>query len=369
MSGLPLPTSMDTTYVDSSTDPSVKLHQQHHDTIHGIVNNVAAVEHSVTRYGAVGDGIADDTVAVQAAIDAGGVTVFPTGTYLTGRLTLRHATVLRGVNSGTYNNTFTDAQRSRIRLKNAANDHLLYIPVTSNRVMISGLEIDGNKANQTTTGIHGIFFADDTAQNEAQAIIERVYIHDANGEGLRVGAWRQAVHVTDVISNFNGTHGMNIVGTDCIITRPICGDNAYSGVAVSGNVTMVTGGAIYNNQNGIVVAANIRRVLLTANGVDKNLRAGIVVSTGVAGLSILGALMTSNGRETNNLYPHIQVDSTTGLVSLIGCNFSNLEPGVTNSTSYAIGLAASATAKAVGNNYDGGSVGGYCNDTTRLLVA
>ncbi|MBB6404745.1 glycoside hydrolase family 55 protein [Arthrobacter sp. AZCC_0090] len=41
---------------------------------------------NVRDYGAVGDGIADDTASVQAAINAGGISYFPPGTYKVSRL-------------------------------------------------------------------------------------------------------------------------------------------------------------------------------------------------------------------------------------------------------------------------------------------
>ena len=43
----------------------------------------------VRQFGAVGDGVTDDTKAVQAAIDAGGIAYFPEGTYLCSSLLLR----------------------------------------------------------------------------------------------------------------------------------------------------------------------------------------------------------------------------------------------------------------------------------------
>ena len=59
-----------------------------------------AAEFNVREMGAVGDGIAKDTVALQAAIDrcgvfGGGEVVFPAGTYLTGGLALRSKVTLR----------------------------------------------------------------------------------------------------------------------------------------------------------------------------------------------------------------------------------------------------------------------------------
>lgn len=72
--------------------------------------------HSVCDYGAVGDGVRDDTTAVQAAIDAagaagGGIVYFPTGTYKVSGLVCDWAHVmLEGQTSGyDYEGTTTKA--------------------------------------------------------------------------------------------------------------------------------------------------------------------------------------------------------------------------------------------------------------------
>ncbi len=57
------------------------------------VHCAGAVE--VKDFGAVGDGIADDTAAIQRAIDAGGIVHFPPGVYLSGSLYLRSGGGLR----------------------------------------------------------------------------------------------------------------------------------------------------------------------------------------------------------------------------------------------------------------------------------
>ena len=104
--GLPcpsLPPGIDTLYADSGTDGSVKTHQQHHDTVHTYVNKLdstalsgvngqylgygagnllvpiaapigssgsSGIVRTPEQYGAVGNGIADDTTALNNVIAA-----------------------------------------------------------------------------------------------------------------------------------------------------------------------------------------------------------------------------------------------------------------------------------------------------------
>lgn len=55
---------------------------------------------SVKSYGAIGDGIEDDTAAIQACIDANNCVFFPAGTYLVTNLDLKANLVITGVGAG-----------------------------------------------------------------------------------------------------------------------------------------------------------------------------------------------------------------------------------------------------------------------------
>jgi len=120
-----------------------------------ITSTVFATTVDVKSYGAKGDGTSDDTVAIQAAVDAvkdnGGTIVFPSGTYIvgqvnvTGGLTLKtkdgEATtaVIKTKNyAGAWNRCFTTQASGYMH-----NDSTDSAPLN-----FSNLDFDGNLANQ-----------------------------------------------------------------------------------------------------------------------------------------------------------------------------------------------------------------------------
>lgn len=83
-----LPENIDATYDGSATDPSVRLHQMHHDMIHAAVNRQVSQGDLAFNLrdqpGVVGDGRADDTAALQAALDRSatyGARAYANGTF------------------------------------------------------------------------------------------------------------------------------------------------------------------------------------------------------------------------------------------------------------------------------------------------
>jgi hypothetical protein len=106
---------------------------------------------SVKNYGAVGDGVTDDTAAIQAAIDAieaggGGTLLLPEGTYIAAGLQIKHKVYLQG----------SGEAATTLKLKNNANTYLLAdtryasnVTYSSGPYGIYNLTLDGNKANNT----------------------------------------------------------------------------------------------------------------------------------------------------------------------------------------------------------------------------
>ena len=87
-----LPVNINATFDDSEVDASIALHQQHHDIIHAAVNIQVSKGELVFNLrdqpDVVGDGKADDSVALQSALDAAstlGARAFANGTFKTTR--------------------------------------------------------------------------------------------------------------------------------------------------------------------------------------------------------------------------------------------------------------------------------------------
>lgn len=132
-------------------------------------------------YNAAGDGTTDDRAAIQDAIDdagvSGGVVYFPKGTYL---LDSEHPTVADQALVCTYDNVFLKGDGRGVSILKMGDDLVLSMydveGVTGGGV--SGLEFDGNRANNTNG--HSIRAGGDVSD----FLIKDVYIHDSGGYGI-----------------------------------------------------------------------------------------------------------------------------------------------------------------------------------------
>lgn len=143
---------------------------------------------SVKDFGAVGDGVTDDTAAIQAAIDAvyaagGGKVYLPAGTYIVG------SSVLLKNKTSVFGDGFN---ASIVKLKNNANtnvfrtatDPSVYIgtgnaSIGEHYLTLSDFGIDGNKANNSSGhGIYAYWY---------KCVVQNVVISDCVGSGIYEG--------------------------------------------------------------------------------------------------------------------------------------------------------------------------------------
>jgi hypothetical protein len=138
---------------------------------------------SVKDFGATGDGVADDTAEIQAALDyanslSGAQVYFPRGTYLTGKLTIYSGTYLLG--DGRNNTT--------IKLKDGADTDLIYGyladtlwggATTTGLTSwgIRNLTLDGNRANNAAGSCIAVY--------GQEFFLENLWVKNAEEYGIR----------------------------------------------------------------------------------------------------------------------------------------------------------------------------------------
>lgn len=271
----------------------------------------------VEGYGAIGDGVTDDTAAITLAFASTNEIRFRAGkTYLvTGNL-------------APASNTFIYGYGATIKLKDSSNAHIFRLADGTTNVTIRGLILNGNKSNQTST-VHGItstgtavsnlFFYDLkifdckgdgiglASTTSTGVMVSGCYAYNNDGAGLsnRTGTLVEATF-TGNIARDNGTHNIGTTGIGQYIT-------------ISGNITEASGTADnitgYNASNSYwTVTGNVARagsnngihvggdnLTVTGNTVHGPAQYGIViridgVSVGVAS-TVAGNIVNSPGAQ------------------------------------------------------------------------
>ena len=161
---------------------------------------------SVKDFGAVGDGVADDTSAINAAIAAvnaagGGTVFFPAGTYIVGDaggstgISLLSKVALRGAGIGA----------TTIKLKDAADAHLINVADGTTDVAVSDMTLDGNRANQTVF-VHCLRVAGVT-----NLLAQNLEIKEAHRYGIGIqGGTNKNVRLVNLDIHDTGADGIDI---------------------------------------------------------------------------------------------------------------------------------------------------------------
>lgn len=149
-------------------------------------------------YGAVGDGVTDDTTAMNAALAASKmVRGTPGATYLLSSFMIPQS------------KQWIDMRGCNVKLKNASNTHLFRMPNAVDDVTVEGGDWDGNKANQTTGG-HGFTNAGGAANLRVRLI--NVTVHDCYNSGIGwAGTTSKYIVEIGIIAYNNGDSGVGTV--------------------------------------------------------------------------------------------------------------------------------------------------------------
>lgn len=287
---------------------------------------------SVKDYGAKGDGIHDDTTAINNAISAlpatGGTVYIPPGIY--------QIDASRHVNLRS--NMLLKLDPLAVLRAKTNNLSRAYVVLASNKsnVEISGGQILGDRkthifdSNSTDEWGHGIQILGCKA-----VTIRDLRVADCTGDGVEVGGGSYDVVIDNIVSTNNRRQGLSITQAQKVRvydsefsftngTSPECGidiepdlpayakdiviancdihDNAKYGINVykQAQLVEITGGKIHNNKSCGIVTYGCNGVNIHDTRVEYNSATGILLLGGI-GLQVKGVHFLSNYNRLGSL--------------------------------------------------------------------
>jgi hypothetical protein len=251
----------------------------------------------VSAFGAVGDGVADDTAAVQRALDqlaaSGGELVFDSFSYSVGPLVLFSARNVRILgNAGTLVRRFPVTDQSYANTLEVLGCDGVYI---------QGLQFDGNnrrlkpfEGNCHNLAIHG------------SARIELVDLHSSYSlcDGLYISTWSDTRHgyahsgflnssditARNCVSTYNFRQGLSVISCDGF--SDINGNYSFTGKAPCGSTPPAAGVDLENNNAAPWIP---RRCNFFGTVLSDNVGAGMSIAPDAREVALSHVTVSGNG--------------------------------------------------------------------------
>lgn len=322
----------------------------------------------VRLWGAVGDGVTDDTSAIQAAIDNSREVFIPSGTFLCGKLTLTSKVRIAGQEWTT----------SVIKLKDDVNDNLFYIETTAGHVEFQNVTLDGNKDNQTTGYC---IYLPAAVTYSSSVYLNRARLVNGKSGGLYAGTQRNLGRIMcSDITDHDGD-GLHILGVDWNVDNSDIGRCANDCIYNNQSTNTYTNNDIFNAGRYGFYAYGLTKTLHLIGNVFNNHADAAVYLIATSGgdvnrsILIIGNKFFNNSYSTTGTTPDIYVAMHSGISIIGNAFFTDLNYHV---PTYHVQVTASLTEPIpfIGNVYQTTTAGtryksyttGICNDMKMLTI-
>jgi parallel beta-helix repeat protein len=285
---------------------------------------------SVKDFGAVGDGVTDDTAAIQAAVESlatGSTLYFPDGTYL-----VSSAVLLSGSAQNKTGLTFS-GNSAVIQLAAAISNQNVAEIVSGTNYKVCGLTFKGNKGTVTTPGtdssyryFNGLYVGAVAGKTLTNVAISGCRFTNCAYDGLMLGSGPvQPGNILPGVDNVTilgcqfdlnevglsgGAYRKVTISDNAFIDNDIYGvlaDSTCGDVSISGN-TIKTGTTLGATNAGIFVYA-ASQIAIIGNSVEGG-KVGVLISTGASDFTISGN--TVSNCATSGI---VVTNSTRGVIS------------------------------------------------------